>query len=330
MTQDERTLEQGRSTHATDRKMNEHSADMSDNDTERPSRGVSRTAPSSQSPHRQRRRRSVSLCSNASLDEFGRVKRRRKEVKPEDGDDRLSEYSTDSRARSRYDDWRGRRRSRSRSLSEDRGWRSRHRYDNERVRSPGRGDGGSPVRGDGFYKKSVHVTDLPFGVTHYDLREHFEKVGKVSGIKLFLHKPSRYGFITFAASESADRAITELDGTYVLGECIQVSRARVPEPVKKGTPWWQDLDGARSGGYTAHENRGLPQSRTTMTATTTSGSAFDDLLLEYSSIVEKVEKPKSPAVVSGSDARKGASKGLPTLLKAEKPGAESEDGEVSD
>ncbi|KAJ3201937.1 hypothetical protein HDU67_000971 [Dinochytrium kinnereticum] len=265
----------------------------------------------------QRRRRSVSLCSNASLDEFGRVKRRRPNHTSDDDQDADHDLR-----RSRYDDRRRGRweRRRSRSRSPENG----KRYYEEAVgrieRSRSRSS--SPPRTDGFYKRSIHVSELPFDVTHGDLRDHFASAGKVLGVKLFLHKPSRYGFITFSTSEGAQRAIDEMDGTYIMDACIRVSRARVPEPVRKGSHW-QDLDGGGDRGYST------PDSLTAAKGSGASGSGdpFDELLMEYSSMVKEREKETVETKVVVPPVEKKAEEKPVTKVRGED---ESEEGEVLD
>ncbi|KAJ3109761.1 hypothetical protein HDU96_007093 [Phlyctochytrium bullatum] len=260
--------------------------------------GISRGRHDSSSSHR--RRRSVSLCSNESVDEFGRVKRRpRREAREEQRElapaPRSSSPATPADAplrddrdrRDRYDD--NPRRGRGgweRSVSRER-MPVEPRSEGGRSRNPSRSP--SPHQADGFYRKSIHVADLPYGVSHQALSNHFAPVGNVLGVKLFLNKPSRFAFITFSRSESAQRAIDELHGSQINGSTIRVTRARMPDDRRRS--WNQ-------GYYSEHDRRGYatPESgpvsrdgRQPYGAKTVETTDFADLLKEYAELAEKAK-----------------------------------------
>ncbi|KAJ3105650.1 hypothetical protein HDU97_007857 [Phlyctochytrium planicorne] len=223
------------------------------------STAVARGRPDNVNPSsKSNRRRSVSLCSDASVDQFGRVKRRRKS---ESG----SESDSDSGSERHRN-----RRHRSRSRSYERNWRTGKGSLKLRDRSRSLSSDGR--NGDTFKKQCVHVTDLPPGTTHDLLKDHFSEAGRVTHVKLYLHKPSRYGFVEFSSSEGAARAIKDLDGVPLRGYTLRVSRARIPEPGRQGSKSWQDLDSSRTPFADRHSQRSI-------------GGDFDDLLSEYTAVV---------------------------------------------
>ena len=89
---------------------------------------------------------------------------------------------------------------------------------------------------------NIFVGSLPFSLEEADLRELFEAYGEVSTVKLISDRETGrskgFGFVEMPDDESAQKAITGLNGADVKGRSIAVSQAEEKKPSDR-----------RSGGY---------------------------------------------------------------------------------
>jgi len=81
---------------------------------------------------------------------------------------------------------------------------------------------------------NIFVGSLPFQLEEADLRELFEAYGEVSTVKLISDRETGrskgFGFVEMPDDESAQKAITGLNGAEVKGRSIAVSQAEETKP----------------------------------------------------------------------------------------------------
>jgi RNA recognition motif-containing protein len=81
---------------------------------------------------------------------------------------------------------------------------------------------------------NIFVGSLPFSLEEADLKELFEAYGEVSTVKLISDRETGrskgFGFVEMPDDESAQKAITGLNGTDVKGRSIAVSQAEEKKP----------------------------------------------------------------------------------------------------
>ena len=81
---------------------------------------------------------------------------------------------------------------------------------------------------------NIFVGSLPFQLEEADLRELFEAYGEVSTVKLISDRETGrskgFGFVEMPDDESAQKAITGLNGAEVKGRSIAVSQAEEKKP----------------------------------------------------------------------------------------------------
>ncbi|KAJ3190538.1 hypothetical protein HK101_008709 [Irineochytrium annulatum] len=309
---------------------------------------------------RERRRRSVSLCSNESVDEFGRVKRKRKATDEEGGignDEDVGAVGGGRRGSGAAGCWND-----DNVILQNGGWGgawigdddygkrgnwgSRSRSNDSRGSlasgEAGMGAGGEEDLENVFSKRAVHVGDLPPECMKEDLKEFFEKCGEVVDVKLFQNKPSRFGFVTFALSKSMFEAIDTLHGAILLGSRIRVSRARIPDwhhsrtsangrKPSGATGWGLGASGFANSGvystpdssaYHGFEGGGGAGKR----GSTLASVSFESELMRYASLVGAVEVVGTVGGRSKTDEMK-----VKVVAKVKRDGDEElEEGEVSD
>ncbi len=77
--------------------------------------------------------------------------------------------------------------------------------------------------------KKMYVGNLPFSSTEEDVRDLFEKFGKVESVNLIRDRETGrsrgFGFVEMD-NEDASKAMTALDGTEFGGRKIRVNEAR--------------------------------------------------------------------------------------------------------
>jgi len=99
---------------------------------------------------------------------------------------------------------------------------------------------------------NIFVGSLPFQLEEADLRELFEAYGEVSTVKLISDRETGrskgFGFVEMPDDESAQKAITGLNGTDVQGRSIAVSQAEEKKP--------NDRRGGGGGGYGGNRGGG--------------------------------------------------------------------------
>jgi len=99
---------------------------------------------------------------------------------------------------------------------------------------------------------NIFVGSLPFQLEEADLRELFEAYGEVSTVKLISDRETGrskgFGFVEMPDDESAQKAITGLNGTDVKGRSIAVSQAEEKKP--------NDRRGGGGGGYGGNRGGG--------------------------------------------------------------------------
>jgi len=86
----------------------------------------------------------------------------------------------------------------------------------------------------------VYVGNLPFSFTDKELAEAFSSFGEITEAVVISNKYSGrskgFGFVTFASKESADKAISEMNGKEVAGRALKVSEAVPMESSERGPP----------------------------------------------------------------------------------------------
>jgi RNA recognition motif-containing protein len=100
---------------------------------------------------------------------------------------------------------------------------------------------------------NIFVGSLPFSLQEADLRELFEAYGEVSTVKLISDRETGrskgFGFVEMPDDESAQKAITGLNGADVKGRSIAVSQAEEKKPSdRRSGGGYGGGGGSRSGG----------------------------------------------------------------------------------
>ena len=97
---------------------------------------------------------------------------------------------------------------------------------------------------------NIFVGSLPFKLEEADLKELFEAYGEVSSVKLINDRETGrskgFGFVEMPDDESAQQAISALNGSEVGGRTIAVSQAEERKPKTGGG---YGGGGNRGGGY---------------------------------------------------------------------------------
>ena len=77
---------------------------------------------------------------------------------------------------------------------------------------------------------NIFVGSLPFNLQEEELKEQFEKFGTVDSVKIISDKYSGrskgFGFVEMPDDEAAKKAVTQLNGSQVMGRSIVVNEAR--------------------------------------------------------------------------------------------------------
>ena len=96
---------------------------------------------------------------------------------------------------------------------------------------------------------NIFAGSLPYSLGEAELRQLFEAYGEVSSVKLISDRETGrskgFGFVEMTDDESAQKAITELNGFSVKGRNIAVSQA---EEKKPGGDLKQEVAGGGYGG----------------------------------------------------------------------------------
>ena len=86
----------------------------------------------------------------------------------------------------------------------------------------------------------VYVGNLPFSVNEEELKKLFSSYGKISEVSLisdkFSGRSKGFGFVTFANSEDAQTAISEMNDKDMQGRPLKVSEAKPMDPDRPRPP----------------------------------------------------------------------------------------------
>jgi RNA recognition motif-containing protein len=97
---------------------------------------------------------------------------------------------------------------------------------------------------------NIYVANIPFRATEAELRGLFEQFGEVSSAKIildkFTHRSRGFGFVEMADDESAQSAISQLNGSEFMGKTLVVNEARPRTDAPRGN---------RQGGFRKNFNR---------------------------------------------------------------------------
>jgi len=78
--------------------------------------------------------------------------------------------------------------------------------------------------------KKIYVGNLHYGVDENALREVFEKRGEIESVKIITDvatgRSKGFGFIVMTSDEDAEKAISALNGTTLMGRPLTVNEAR--------------------------------------------------------------------------------------------------------
>ncbi|MBN2509725.1 MAG: RNA-binding protein [Spirochaetales bacterium] len=81
--------------------------------------------------------------------------------------------------------------------------------------------------------KNIYVGNLPYRATNEELKEMFEQYGEVASARIITDRETRrskgFGFVEMSDGESADKAISELNGADWQGRALRVNEARPRE-----------------------------------------------------------------------------------------------------
>jgi len=121
---------------------------------------------------------------------------------------------------------------------------------------------------------NIFVGSLPYSLEEADLKELFEAYGEVTTVKIIIDRESGrskgFGFVEMSDDESAQKAISGLNGSEVAGRSIAVSQAEDKKPGDRrggggygggnrgggGGGFSRDSRGGGGGGYSKDNNRG--------------------------------------------------------------------------
>src|SRR5438067_13093585 len=96
----------------------------------------------------------------------------------------------------------------------------------------------------------LYVGNLSFNTTETDLQDLFAQAGAVQDVMLmqdkFTGKSRGFAFVTMAAEQDAQNAITQLNGKTIEGRALTVNEAR---PREARPPGGGGGYGGRGGGY---------------------------------------------------------------------------------
>jgi RNA recognition motif-containing protein len=103
---------------------------------------------------------------------------------------------------------------------------------------------------------TIYVGNLPFSATEDELRQLFEKHGKVESVKLIndreTNRPRGFGFVEMSGSD-AQTAIQQMNGFNMGGRPLRVNEAqerpRGPRPGGGGGGYGGGSRGGGGGGY---------------------------------------------------------------------------------
>jgi RNA recognition motif-containing protein len=78
--------------------------------------------------------------------------------------------------------------------------------------------------------KKIYVGNLSYAAGEDDVRQLFEKFGKIESVKIIMDtmtgRPKGFGFVEMNSDEEAGKAIATLNGTSFMERTLNVSEAR--------------------------------------------------------------------------------------------------------
>jgi RNA recognition motif-containing protein len=78
--------------------------------------------------------------------------------------------------------------------------------------------------------KKLYVGNLPYSATEDELREIFERHGRVDSVNVIMDRetgrPRGFGFVEMAETSAATDAIRALDGTHLGGRALKINEAQ--------------------------------------------------------------------------------------------------------
>jgi RNA recognition motif-containing protein len=91
-------------------------------------------------------------------------------------------------------------------------------------------------------EQRLYVMNLPFNITHDELRELFTRYGEVEDIEVPLRRGGQgygFAFVRFATIEGSVSAFAELDKTYFQGRKLHImpAQAKPPKPIIEPVPF---------------------------------------------------------------------------------------------
>lgn len=99
--------------------------------------------------------------------------------------------------------------------------------------------------------KKLYIGNLPFSITSEKLKEIFSKYGAVESAEVIVFKDTGrskgFGFVTLS-DESAEKAMSELNGQEVEGRALRINEATPFDPNAPRKPR-RSFGGDRGGGY---------------------------------------------------------------------------------
>jgi len=104
--------------------------------------------------------------------------------------------------------------------------------------------------------KKIYVGNLPYQTDEDSLKEMFAATGEVLSVKIITDEAGRskgFGFVEMASDEDADKAISTLNGSSLMGRNIIVNEAR-PQTSKARTG---SQGKQKRGGYGRGKRYGL-------------------------------------------------------------------------
>ncbi|KAM7271765.1 hypothetical protein ACFE04_030979 [Oxalis oulophora] len=133
----------------------------------------------------------------------------------------------------------------------------------------------------------LFVRNLPYAATEEELEEHFSKYGKISEVHLVIDKETKrskgIAYILYAVSESAARAIQELDSSTFQGRLLHVMPAK-----QKITLTKQENDTSSSQGPKNFKQRREEQRKASEAGGDT--KAWNSLFMRPDTVIENISR----------------------------------------
>eukprot|EP00669_Euglena_mutabilis_P003787 TRINITY_DN14817_c0_g1_i1.p1 TRINITY_DN14817_c0_g1~~TRINITY_DN14817_c0_g1_i1.p1 ORF type:complete len:108 (-),score=19.75 TRINITY_DN14817_c0_g1_i1:128-430(-) len=83
-----------------------------------------------------------------------------------------------------------------------------------------------------FFTSSIYVGNISYKIRSKDLETKFSKFGPIESATVVMDRDTDrskgFGFVKFASSDAAERAIKEMDGLEVDGRQLRVNMATTP------------------------------------------------------------------------------------------------------